>query len=149
MRKIIFWLLIPWVIFLVGCSHAADKNATSKFPVSGFEDVPEMIVVDSGDRGDETSTGKTKEISVTARQWEFEPNPIIVSKGDKVKLSIKSIDVTHGFALPDFGINSRLNPGETTVIEFMADKTGSFSFFCSVQCGSGHGDMRGTLIVNE
>ena len=63
-------------------------------------------------------------------------------------LNIKSIDVTHGFSLPDFSINSRLNPGQTTTVEFTADKTGTFTFFCSVQCGEGHSNMKGTLIVN-
>ena len=135
------------LIFIAGCLHTnksdINSDVSSKVPAPGFEGVPEAIVVGRGD------TEEVKEISIIARQWEFEPNPIIVSKGDKVKLSIKSIDVTHGFALPDFGINSRLNLGEITIVEFTADKTGSFSFFCSVQCGSGHGDMRGRLIVNE
>ena len=67
--------------------------------------------------------------------------------GDLVKLNITSVDVTHGFALPDFGVNSNLEPGKTVPVEFTADKTGEFSFFCNVYCGEGHKDMKGTLIV--
>ncbi len=146
MKKIIFYLGLVGLIFLVGCSQVnkSNKNSdvSSKFPAPGFEDVPEMIVNPEG------GTDNVKEISITARQWKFDPDPIIVNKGDNVKLNIKSIDVTHGFSLPDFGINSKLNPGQTTMVEFTADKTGTFTFFCSVQCGEGHSNMKGTLIVN-
>ena len=96
----------------------------------------------------QAAASAVKSFTMTAKQWAFEPSKITVNKGDTVKLAVKSIDVTHGFGLSAFGINERLNPGETVNIEFVADKTGTFSFFCSVSCGSGHGGMRGTLIVN-
>lgn len=92
-------------------------------------------------------TPSVKEFTMTAKQWSFEPSTITVNKGDTVELTIKSIDVTHGFALPEFGINKNLKPGETVNVEFVADKTGTFSFFCSVSCGAGHSDMIGKLIV--
>ena len=146
MKKIIFYLGLIALIFLVGCSHTDKSNTSpdvsSRVPAPGFEGIEEAIVNEEG------NTGNVKEISITARQWGFDPNPIVVNKGDKVKLNIKSIDVTHGFSLPDFGINSKLNPGQTTTVEFTADKTGTFTFFCSVQCGEGHSNMKGTLIVN-
>lgn len=88
-----------------------------------------------------------KSFTMTAKQWSFDPATITVKKGDTVKLSVKSIDVDHGFAISSFGVNKPLTPGQTTEVEFVADKTGSFPFFCSVFCGSGHGGMRGTLVV--
>lgn len=88
-----------------------------------------------------------KEFDIIAKQWEFEPNLIVVNEGDTVILNIKSIDVAHGFALPTFGVSARLNPGKETKIEFIADKKGTFTFFCNVQCGSGHSSMNGKLIV--
>lgn len=90
-----------------------------------------------------------REIKVTAKQWEFIPNPIVVKKGEKVRLKITSTDVAHGFALPDFGINKVLNSGQEVTVEFTADKAGRFGFFCSVQCGIGHSGMRGELVVVE
>ena len=59
------------------------------------------------------------------------------------------MDVEHGFAIPEFGINENLAPGKSVDIEFTADMAGSYSFFCSVYCGSGHTSMRGTLIVES
>ena len=89
------------------------------------------------------------DIAVTANKFSFDPDPIRVKKGDRVRLHITSLDVAHGFMLPDFGINEPINPGETTNVEFVADKAGTFTFRCSVFCGSGHQQMTGTLIVEE
>ena len=89
----------------------------------------------------------TVEMNVIAKRFEFDPSTIKVKQGQKVILHIKSLDVTHGFALPDYKINENLEPGKTVTVEFVADKKGTFTFFCSVYCGSGHRSMKGTLIV--
>lgn len=88
-----------------------------------------------------------REITMVARQWAFEPGTITVNQGDTVKLTIESIDVSHGFVITAFGIDEQLTPEETIDIEFVADKKGAFRFFCNVQCGQGHSSMSGLLIV--
>lgn len=94
-----------------------------------------------------TTTNPVKEFTVTAKSWAFDPAIITVKQGDKVKLKIKSIDVTHGFALPDFDVKIDLVPNKEETVEFTADKKGEFSFFCSVFCGEGHSGMKGKLVV--
>ncbi len=93
------------------------------------------------------SGGGMVEFNITARQWAFEPSEIRVKVGDRVRLNIRSVDVTHGIYLPDFGISATLEPGKTETLEFTATKPGSFEFACSVYCGEGHGSMRGRIIV--
>ncbi len=95
-----------------------------------------------------TTTNPVRDFSMIAKKWQFDPSTINVKQGDKIRLKIKSIDVTHGFSLLDFNINENLEPGKEVVVEFIADKKGEFSFFCSVFCGSGHSGMKGKLIVN-
>ncbi|MCZ6678834.1 MAG: fibronectin type III domain-containing protein [Candidatus Poribacteria bacterium] len=86
-------------------------------------------------------------INVTARQWEFQPAEIQVTEGDKVILTIRSVDVVHGFGLAAFRIDNPLNPGKEVVIEFKAEKKGRYPFICTINCGAGHANMNGTLIV--
>lgn len=93
------------------------------------------------------STMAVKEISMTAKQWEFIPSEVRVKQGETVRLKIKSVDVAHGFSLPDFNIDQQLEPGQETTVEFVANKKGSFTFMCSVFCGQGHNGMKGTLVV--
>lgn len=123
------------LILIAGCVH--KEQVVPRDSVSGNKDT-EVARED---------TGETKEFDLIAKQWAFEPSTIEVNKGDTVKLNIKSIDVRHGFKLPDFRINEALEPGKIVNIEFVADKTGTFTFSCSVFCGSGHKDMTGQLIV--
>ncbi|MDP7323160.1 MAG: cupredoxin domain-containing protein, partial [Candidatus Woesearchaeota archaeon] len=73
---------------------------------------------------------------------------IEVNQGDTVVIKVKSIDVPHGLAIPDYGIRQRLDPGKEEIVEFVADKKGTFGFFCSVSCGSGHRGMTGELVVS-
>ena len=143
MKKIIVLMLLA--VLLLGCTRAPTQQVKK-----------EPLTVQIGGQNPQLQPptpspapqSSVKEFSIEAKQFEFNPSTITVNKGDKVKLTITSIDVTHGFSLPDFNIVATLSPGNTVVKEFMADKVGSFVFQCSVYCGSGHSGMRGTLIVN-
>jgi cytochrome c oxidase subunit 2 len=86
-------------------------------------------------------------VNVTAFQWGYNPSTITVKQGDNVTLYLTSEDVTHGFELDAYGINTQITPGQITIVNFIADKPGTFTFYCSVFCGSGHSTMQGTLIV--
>lgn len=85
-------------------------------------------------------------VSITAKKFRFVPNEFTVSKGATVELSVKSTDVDFGFELPDFGVSLKLVPGETATAEFVADKTGEFTFSCS-DCEGKEEIMTGKLVV--
>jgi cytochrome c oxidase subunit 2 len=90
---------------------------------------------------------KVKQFNMIVKQFEFSPKQIKVSEGDTVRLTIKNLDVAHGFAINDFNINQTLPAKKTTTFEFVAGKKGVYRFYCSVVCGSGHLSMVGQLIV--
>ena len=117
-------------IVVVEKSSSQDINIQKEEPSSETEEVPEI-----------------KEFNIIAKRWDFSPSTITVNEGDTVILNIESIDVTHGFTLPTFGVSEQLVSGNTVKVEFIADKKGTFSFFCNVFCGSGHSSMKGTLVV--
>ena len=94
-----------------------------------------------------SGSGHLVEINVTAKQWEFMPNTITVKQGDHVRIYLTSLDVTHGFMLKDYNINVRIEPGQVTTVDFVADKSGEFGFRCSVMCGEGHSSQTGKLVV--
>ncbi|MGH9449182.1 MAG: cupredoxin domain-containing protein [Terriglobia bacterium] len=89
------------------------------------------------------------EIRMTAKKYAFTPKIINVRKGERVRLIVTALDREHGFKLAAFGIDQKLMKGVPTTIEFTADKTGTFSFSCSVFCGIGHRHMRGKLVVEN
>lgn len=147
MKKIIFITLILSLFILAACSHNKESTqATVPTPDQS------IITTDSSNKNNNVNSNSannpTKEFNIIAKQWDFEPSAITVNVGDKVILNIENVDVKHGFNLPAFGINEDLDVGKITRIEFIADKIGEFPFYCSVYCGTGHGDMKGKLVVN-
>ena len=92
--------------------------------------------------------GNVVEVEIKASNWKFEPNLVEVNFGDKVELHMESIEGTNGIVLPQFKVSETLVLGEDIHVEFIADKKGTFSFYCSVPCGSGHSGMNGILVVN-
>lgn len=98
------------------------------------------------------TTGNVREFILSARQWEFNLTRIEVELGDTIRLKITGLDDGvgngHGFGIADFGVNEVIREGQTVTIEFVADKTGTFTFVCAVFCGAGHSTMTGTLVVS-
>ncbi len=94
-----------------------------------------------------TAVEATKEFRLTARKYEFSPNKITAKQGDHVKLIITAVDADHGFKLEAFHIARALPKGEPIIVEFTAERTGSFPFECSHFCGLGHRSMKGQLTV--
>lgn len=93
------------------------------------------------------STPQTREITLEARRFAYSPERIEVNKGDRVILTVASRDVTHGVYVEGYGVKSEAGPGENTVLEFVADKPGTFRIRCPVNCGELHPFMIGLLTV--
>lgn len=95
--------------------------------------------------------GKNVEVYAIAVRSSFEPTKIEVNKGDKVTIYMTNIEQTtdelHGFGLNEYNINVVIDPGETKVIEFIADKAGVFPFYCTNFCSALHQEMQGYLLV--
>ncbi len=95
--------------------------------------------------------GSTVEVYMTAVRSHFNPEHVTVKEGDHVIWRItnieRAVDATHGFALPQYNINLSLEPGETATIEFVADRAGTFPFYCSEFCSALHLEMMGYFMV--
>ena len=125
------------------------KEETPTTDSASTESSTETPAIEPTDSTEETaSTQEIKTFNITAKQFEFTPNTISVNAEDKVVVNLTSEDVAHGFAVTEYNISEIVPAGTTKVIEFTADKKGTFTFKCPVDCGEGHMDMIGNLIVN-
>ncbi len=119
-----------------------------------FANICEFPAVATGEDGSTDSSidasgasENVSEINLTVEQWKITPSEVRVKEGDTVKMTITSLDVTHGFAINEFGVNETIPAGETISFEFVADKKGTYTQYCSVICGEGHSGMVGDFIV--
>jgi nitrous-oxide reductase len=95
--------------------------------------------------------GDTVEIWMSVVRSHFKPERIDIQKGDKVIWHVTSLertpDATHGFALSGYNINLSLEPGETQTIEFVANQSGAFTYYCTEFCSALHLEMMGYLTI--
>ena len=86
-------------------------------------------------------------VHVDAGSFAYTPGVIDVNPGDRVTLELTSHDVVHGLYLDGYGITLTADPGQTARVTFVADRSGTFRFRCSVTCGALHPFMIGKLNV--
>ena len=46
-----------------------------------------------------------------------------------------------------FGVDKEIPKGQTVDVEFVASAAGTYEVLCTEDCGKGHDDMVGTLVV--
>jgi nitrosocyanin len=122
-------------------SYTIDQNV----PNSTLDDV--TVITTS------TTTVTTplsvKAFTVTGKNFAFSPSPLAVKKGDMVKITFQNTGGVHDFVLDEFNVKtSQIQDGKSVTVEFVADKAGSFEYYCSVGNHRAMG-MKGTLVVSE
>jgi len=88
-------------------------------------------------------------------QWNFEyPNGYIDEelhcwKDEPIIVTITSMDVLHSVFIPAFRFKMDAVPGRYHRVWFEPTKAGEFDLYCAEYCGTGHSDMRATVVVHE
>ncbi len=88
-------------------------------------------------------------IRIEASQYQFAPGMVHVNRGDLVTLELVATDVVHGLYLDGYGLQMTADPGQTERLTFVAGRSGTFRFRCSVTCGAMHPFMIGKLRVGH
>lgn len=140
---IILALLAGGMLFvIVGSSRTQQQDMQTK--------QPQQTPVDSTSRPNETTAAPTierKDIMVEGGSYYFKPNQLRVKKGDTVKIIFNNVDGTHDFVIDEFNVKTnQITAGKQETVTFVADKAGTFEFYCSVGPHRQMG-MRGKLIV--
>jgi heme/copper-type cytochrome/quinol oxidase subunit 2 len=96
-----------------------------------------------------------REFTVSARKYAYTVSgangaEIRVQVNDLVKITLEAEDIPHSLTIDEYRISRRAEPGKPTVIEFRADKPGTFAMYCDLmidpRCRK---ETRGTLVVSE
>lgn len=66
-----------------------------------------------------------------------------------VKVLLRSKDVNHQFAVPQFRVKMDMVPGMVTYFWLTPTRTGRFDVLCEQLCGMAHFAMRGRVVVDE
>lgn len=88
-----------------------------------------------------------RDFTITAKNYTFSPDRIEVGRDERVRITIEGADQIHSFAIDEFRIARRIQPGTSAVVEFRADRTGSFTYYCNIGADPGCKAMKGTIVV--
>lgn len=95
----------------------------------------------------ENESDLTKPFEVEGGMFYFKPNEIKVKKGETVTVKFTNKEGMHDFVVDEFNAKTKqIKAGETETISFVADKAGTFEYYCSVGEHRAKG-MVGKLIV--
>ncbi len=98
--------------------------------------------------GSAMTNEKIAEFIVESSEFKFVSDTMTLKKGQKVKLTFKNTgDMPHDFVVDELNVRTKvIKGGETDVIEFTPETTGSFESYCSVGSHRAKG-MVGKVIV--
>jgi cytochrome c oxidase subunit 2 len=111
-----------------------------------------ITVTRLGDLNQIPSDPSVMHIGVTGQQfsWTFQygnsgvktTNDLHLPVGQQVVFDVTSVDVIHGFWVPNLFGQIDANPGRVNHITYTANQTGEFRGVCAMLCGAGHSGMQ-------
>ncbi len=133
MKKIIF-LAAGLLLLAAACNSSYNSsNTNTQTPASSNSSA--------------TATGQIKQFTITAKNFSYTPNEIKVKKGDTVKITLQNTEDYHDWVLNQYNVKiPGVNAGKSASVQFVADKAGTFEFYCSISNHRQLG-MKGNLIV--
>jgi cytochrome c oxidase subunit II len=86
-------------------------------------------------------------VEITAKKFEFGATVVTLTKGEPVTLRLTSLDRAHGLMVKAFHVDLDVEGGQSAEVTFTPTESGSFPAICDHYCGSGHGNMKMTFVV--
>jgi plastocyanin len=142
-------LIIVVLVIITGVSLLTinSDQGTRLFDPSAGNFPPQDKQVMGTNTGRKGDSMREVEVTVTARNFSYSMPEIRVQKGEKVRLTLNVEQGMHDWGVDEFGARTKvIQTGQTDTIEFVADRTGNFEYYCSVGTHRAMG-MVGKLIV--
>lgn len=149
MNKFAFFGLLIAVIGVFSACTAEIGSNTDKAPVIDEQPI-------SVEEMPEAKDMPVKEFIMTSYSQMVDGKPaprfsmesMTVNKGDKVRIKVTNTAGSHDFNLDEFDVHAATPLEEEVVVEFVADQTGEFEYYCNMPGHRANGH-KGTLIVLE
>ena len=84
-----------------------------------------------------------------AKSWRFSPSVIRATYGDTVHVHFEAVGAGHGFRIQGRPVDLTAYPGLPQEAVFVADWVGGKEFYCTFDCGMGHAQMSGMIVVTR
>jgi len=99
------------------------------------------------------STPHRVEVSVQGftdgAHWHFTPRTIRAVYGDTIHVHFEAVGAGHGFRVQGKDVDLTAYPGMPQEASFVADWVGGKEYYCTFDCGPGHAQMSGMIVVTR
>ncbi|MFA6552452.1 MAG: cupredoxin domain-containing protein [Candidatus Paceibacterota bacterium] len=153
MKNTLITIMIIIVLFLAGWWIFSGVSGQSQSSIIGNstgttnQNLGDMSSSTASGTGANQTNSTERDFTVNGKNFSFDPSTITVNKGDTVKITFKDNDGFHDLKVDGYNVaTSRINTGGEATVTFIADKAGSFEYYCTVGSHKDLG-MKGTLIV--
>ena len=132
--------------------HDASIVHRSKLdPAKTYDREDQEEFVAAGDESVERVAEDRVEVKMYSMRNEFGFPEVRVKEGDTVEMTVTNIettsDILHSLVIPEYDVNVKMAPQETTTVTFEADEPGVFWMYCGFFCSALHLEMRSRLLV--
>lgn len=102
----------------------------------------------AGGTSEEANTENVRDFTIEGTPFAFAPKTMEVKVGEMVRITFVNKEGFHDLVIDEFAgaRTKQLKAGESETITFVADKAGTFEYYCSVGTHRAQG-MVGTLTV--
>ncbi|MBB3114345.1 cytochrome c oxidase subunit 2 [Paenibacillus phyllosphaerae] len=122
------WLVLAMAAFVLVLAACGAKNENEAAQSAGVEE----------------PTTASREVVITASNWEFDQAEYKIKKGESVKLTVEAKSGIHGIEFKNLDVND-IRSGDSEVITI--NEPGTYEFYCNIMCGTGHSKMVSKLVV--
>jgi len=144
-------------LFLMSQNNPQPKSEVSpsemtEVTIENTPEIPDDVMVEGSNAAVVSpqammSQGNEKEFAVDGMNFSFSVKEMKVKKGYTVQVTFTNKDGMHDWRLDEFSAQTKvLQTGQSETVEFVADKAGTFEYYCSVGQHRQNG-MVGKLIV--
>ena len=86
-------------------------------------------------------------VEITAKKFEFNPPEVHLRAGEPVTIRLIGTDHAHGLLVKPLGVDLDASPDKPDQITITPAAAGRYPAICDHYCGSGHGNMKMTVVV--
>jgi cytochrome c oxidase subunit 2 len=161
-RLEMIWTAIPTVIVLWVALYSFDVYSTMRgtdalMVAHHMHQHPKSVLVAQAEGTLPEIPSDTVNIDAQGMQfaWIF-TYPHDITSGElhvpvdkHIHLNLSAVDVLHAFWVPQLRLKQDTIPGSPTHLDFYPTKIGEYPVVCAELCGSYHGGMRTTMIVES
>ncbi len=144
---IVLILVIGLVVLTSRSKTVSPQSSGVENSLGGSSPSDKVIPNERQNPASASSNASVRKFTITGSNYKFSLPEIRVKKGETVEVTFTNEEAFHDWKIDEFNAGTAvIGAGKSETVTFVADKVGTFEYYCSVGNHRANG-MKGNLIV--